>query len=130
LSDRVEAFEGAGVHALPVAGLLSQFEVVPAQRSYLGAQLGQFGPQQVEECVSFAGVRLDAALFEQESSHHARKVARPAQSGKDGKVTAGKRTGWAKLYSRRAATPLTKRIYRKKCISRSGVPVVQLLSCA
>src|SRR5439155_15983276 len=93
LSDRVEAFEGAGVHALPVAGLLSQFEVVPAQRRYLGAQLGQFGPQQVEECVSFAGVRLDAALFEQESSHHARKVARPAQSGKDGKVTAGKRTG-------------------------------------
>ena len=81
LSDRAEAFEGAGVHALPVAGLLSQFEVVPARRSYLGAQLGQFGPQQVEECVSFAGARLDAALiadFREANRPHTRERRAPA----------------------------------------------------
>jgi hypothetical protein len=63
LLDGGEAFEGAGMHALPVAGLLAQLEVIPAQGSDLGTQLGQFGAQLVEEVESFAGVRLGTALF-------------------------------------------------------------------
>ena len=66
-----EAFEGPGVHALPIAGLLAQFEVVPAKRRHLGAQLEELGPQLVEEDGSFAGVGLEATLFEQERSHDA-----------------------------------------------------------
>jgi len=36
LFDGGEAFEGTGVHALPVAGLLAQLKVVPAQGRHLG----------------------------------------------------------------------------------------------
>jgi hypothetical protein len=66
-----EAFEGTSVHALPIAGLLAQFEVVPAKCRHLGAQLEEFGPQLVEEDGSFAEVGLKATLFEQERSHDA-----------------------------------------------------------
>ena len=48
LLDSGEAFEGAGVHALPVADLLTQFEVITAQGVHLGAQLGKLGQQLVE----------------------------------------------------------------------------------
>ncbi len=74
-----EAFEGASVHALPVADLLAQVEIITAQGIHRGAQLGELRPQLVKEEVSFAGGMLGVALFEQEGSHDARNVARPAK---------------------------------------------------
>ena len=52
---------------------------MPAQGIHLGAQLGELRAQLVEEEVWFAGVMLGVALFEQDGSRDAKKVARPAK---------------------------------------------------
>ena len=64
-----DSFEGAGVHAFPIADLLAEFEIFPAQRRNFLAELREFRTQFANAIDPVAEVKIRPAVFEHEAIH-------------------------------------------------------------
>jgi len=91
-----DAFDRAGMHALPVANLLPQFEILTAQRRNLTAKLRHFPTQLSGQLYPVAGSRFLPTLFDEKTIHGPNSLTTATRFTKD---RLSVKTGSAEIYN-------------------------------